>query len=409
MRVLFVSTHVDQITGYSKVAFNLLRQMASLRPKIKLFHFGFQRHPGRIGHRKVPEGVISYDAAAAEDPKEEGFGFNKLQEYIETVEPNLVLIYNDPLIIARFLDSIKYDKEKASFKVWAYVDQVYAGIAQPLMDLLDKQVDTIYTFTPFWKTMYESYFPEGPKSKVKVLGHAADAEVFKPVPNAKSSRSSFGITEDRAVVILNCNRNSERKRLDLTIQGFVQLLARDPEKPYYLMMVTGADPQRGAFYDLRRIFYSECTLAKLDLAQVGHRLVIVDTSAQTVFTDESINQIYNMADLGINTSDGEGYGLCQLEHLQTGAPQIVTNVGSYTFLDEECAVILPTPYRRYHSAGLPLGLFGNDTTAEIVGDGMARAIENLPKLRSALAGKTFPTWADVCDGFLEDLLAQAKN
>jgi hypothetical protein len=59
MRVLLVSTHVDQTTGYSKVAYNLLRQMATLSPKIKVFHFGFQRHPGHTNHRKVPEGVIA--------------------------------------------------------------------------------------------------------------------------------------------------------------------------------------------------------------------------------------------------------------------------------------------------------------------------------------------------------------
>ena len=59
MRVLLVSTHVDQTTGYSKVAYNLLRQMATLTPKIKVFHFGFQRHVGHTNHRKVPEGVIA--------------------------------------------------------------------------------------------------------------------------------------------------------------------------------------------------------------------------------------------------------------------------------------------------------------------------------------------------------------
>lgn len=59
MRVLLVSTHVDQTTGYSKVAYNLLRQMATLSPQFKIFHFGFQRHPGHTNHRKVPEGVIA--------------------------------------------------------------------------------------------------------------------------------------------------------------------------------------------------------------------------------------------------------------------------------------------------------------------------------------------------------------
>ena len=408
MRVLLVSTHVDQTTGYSKVAYNLLRQMASLIPKIKLFHFGFQRHPGHTNHRKVPEGVISYDAAAAEDPKEEGFGFNKLAEYIETVEPKVVLFYNDPLIITKFLEAIQYDKEKASFKVWTYVDQVYLGIARPLLEAIDKASEHVYAFTPYWADVYRSYFPDGSQAKVKVLGHAADAEVFKPVPNRGALRAQMNLPED-AIVFLNMNRNSQRKRLDLTIQGFVGLLAKDPQKPYYLLMATGADPQRGGYYNLQTIFFTECQIRGLNLADVGNRFLIVDTSGNTLYGDASINDLYNLSDFGINTSDGEGFGLCQLEHLQTGAPQIVTDVGSYTFLDETCSVVIPAPLRTYQTAAMPLGSFGRETVSDLVQQGMEKAIADLPKLREGIATKVFPTWADVCDGLLEDLLAQTKN
>ncbi len=69
-------------------------------------------------------------------------------------------------------------------------------------------------------------------------------------------------------------------------------------------------------------------IRKLDLAEVGNRMILINTSGGTVYTDVAINDIYNMCDIGVNTSEGEGYGLCQLEHLQTGAPQIVTDVGS---------------------------------------------------------------------------------
>jgi len=118
MRFLLVSTHVDQTTGYSKVSHNLLKQISTLSPKVKAFHFGFQRHPGRTSVRKVPEGVITYDAAANEDPKEEGFGFNKIHEYVEMVNPDVVMIYNDPLIVMRFIESMKHERGKSSYKLW---------------------------------------------------------------------------------------------------------------------------------------------------------------------------------------------------------------------------------------------------------------------------------------------------
>ena len=107
MRFVLVSTHTDQTTGYSKVAYNLLDQLRGI-DNVKLYHFGFQRHPNRSSLRKAPEGVIQYDAAANEDPKEEGFGFNKINEYLDMVNPDVVMIYNDPLIIHKFIETMKH-------------------------------------------------------------------------------------------------------------------------------------------------------------------------------------------------------------------------------------------------------------------------------------------------------------
>lgn len=405
MRVILVSTHVDQTTGYSKVAYNLIQQIATLQPAVKLFHYGFQRHPARANLRKVPKGVITYDAAAAEDPKEEGFGYKQLREYVETVNPQLVIFYNDPLVVARFLEVSEYKKE--DYKVWVYIDMLYMGIAQQIMDKIDSSAERVYTFTERWKSVYASYFPEGPQSRLCVLGHAADPDIFKPIQNKVGLRAEVGIPEN-AIVFLNCNRNTERKRLDLTIAGFVGLLARDVSKPYYLILATGLDPRTGAFYDPRRIFMSEVMIRGLDLSGIADRVIMMDTGGQMVFDDVAINRLYNAADFGINTSDGEGFGLCQLEHLQTGSPQIVTSVGSYEFLDG-CAIMIPATQRLYHSQGMPLGLFGQVTTADAVTQGMVDAIQNKDALCEAIAQKVFPSWSGVCEDFLEDLLTESTG
>jgi hypothetical protein len=120
MRFVLVSTHTDQTTGYAKVAHNLLKQLATVVPKVKVYHFGFQRHPQAPGFRKAPEGIIQYDAAANEDPKEEGFGFNKIREYLEMVNPDVVMIYNDPYTIARFVDAMKHERGTSPYKLWLF-------------------------------------------------------------------------------------------------------------------------------------------------------------------------------------------------------------------------------------------------------------------------------------------------
>jgi len=399
MKIVFMSTHTDQIIGYSKVAYNMLKQLATLAPRVKTFHFGFQRHQNMIGMRKLPAGIIQYDAAANEDPKEEGFGFNKVEDYLEMVSPDIVMVYNDPLIVNRFIESMKHDKNTAQYKLWVYLDQVYEGIPIPLLENINKHADRIYCFTDIWRQRLLSNISA---PDVRVLEHAVDPSVFhKLTLDVRASvRKSMGIPKD-AIVFLNANRNSQRKRLDLSVQGFARHLKTHENS--YFVLITGASVQHGAYYDIQRIFFRELQLHGLPEIYMT-RLILIDTN-QTNIPDEGINQIYNATDIGVNTSDGEGFGLCQLEHLYTGAPQIVTDIGSYrTFLDESVAVFIPRKFDVYFAATMPMGGWSPSFSPDDVGAAMDKAVANLAPMTEAAKSYKFKSWASVCDNWLEDVL-----
>jgi len=403
MRFALISTHIDQTTGYSKVAYNLVRQIATLAPRVKLFHFGFQRHPARQNLRKYPDGVVSYDAATNEEPREEGFGFNKVHEYIETVTPDVVMIYNDPLIVCKFIESMKHQKGASPYKLWIYLDQVYDGIAPPLLSTIQEHADRIYCFTPFWK----SKLPMIPD--VRVMEHAVDPMTFTSLPaDARAAvRAGLNIPED-AIVFLNANRNSQRKRHDLTVAAFASLQARHPERPLYLLIATNANPQTGAHYDISRIHQTELERHGLPVAIYAQRLLLVDTSPNAnLLTDDAINQLYNATDIGINTSEGEGFGLCQLEHLYTGAPQVVTDTGNFrTILSESVATFVEPRDRLYFAGTMPLGLWSPVFLTEDVVAAMETVLKTLPAYKAAAKAFQFKSWATVCDGLLEDILTQ---
>lgn len=408
MRFVLVSTHIDQTTGYSKVSHNLVKQLSTLSPKVKTFHFGFQRHPNRPTMRKYPDGVVSYDASANEDPKEEGFGYNKIHEYIEMVNPDVVMIYNDPYTIAKFIEAMKHERGKSPYKLWIYLDQVYTGIAQPLVDILHAHADRVYCFTEIWKRKFLEYgsFPD-----VRILGHAVDATVFTCMPpeTRKGVRANMGVP-DEATILLNINRNSQRKRLDLTIAGFVGLLKNNPTKPYYLVVATNLQPQSGAYYDAQRIYLEELKDRDLDFQQYARRLLLIDTSPPNVWSDEAINQLYNAADIGINTSDGEGFGLCQLEHMYTGAPQIVTDVGAYRdFMNASVAEFIPPNGKTYFAGGMPHG-FSCPTfaTAEVT-KSMEDMVATMQDKRKNVQAFQYASWSRVCDEWLEDILTAAES
>jgi glycosyltransferase involved in cell wall biosynthesis len=206
-----------------------------------------------------------------------------------------------------------------------------------------------------------------------------------------------------AIVFLNANRNSQRKRLDTMIMAFAKLLTF-AEEPVYLMVVTAMNPQHGAFYDIQRIFMSELKRAGLSQEAFSSRLMIVDTAPPNTLSDAQINEIYNLTDIGINTSDGEGFGLCQLEHLYTGAPQVVTDVGSYrSFLNDDVAAFVQPSCLQYFAGSMPLGFSAPTFNPDDVAMKMNDVVKTLDARKAAIRSFPFKGWTKVCDGWLEDL------
>jgi glycosyltransferase involved in cell wall biosynthesis len=409
VRFLLVSTHTEQVTGYSKVSYNLLKQLGTLQPLIKIFHFGFQRTPARLPSPARPlSGIIQYDAAANEDPKEQGFGFNKFKEYVDTVNPDIIMIYNDPIVINQFIQQVK-DVPK-SWKLWVYLDQVYKGADMGLLRNIENASDRILCFTEEWKKYLMTRLTT-PNIKIDVLEHGIDSLVFKPLSDGERAgiRKNLNLKSSDKV-FLNMNRNSQRKRLDLTIMAFARLLKKFPDAPYHLLLVTGVKPEGGAFYQPLQIYLNELELLGLDNLKYGTRVTIVDTTApQAYFNDDAINQLYNVADVGINTSAGEGFGLCQLEHMATGAPQVVLALDCYkAFMNDKTSVQLPTTTYSYLQMTAGVGLTEYTTTAEAVAEGMEKALAMCGKETSeacvALA-RTRP-WSKICDDFLESVIAK---
>ena len=415
LRFLLVSTHTEQMTGYSKVSHNLLRQLATLSPLVKVFHFGFQRAPAKIPKpmRPLPDGVVQYDAALNEEPREEGFGFNKFKEYVEMVNPDVVLFYNDALIVNRFLQTLglqNEDSPRPPFKIWVYLDQVYKHNAAPLVHHIEMFADKIFAFTESWKQHLITLLDDPTHAdRIFVMEHGIDKAVFKPIPPQERATicQGMGIPVD-AKIFLNVNRNSDRKRLDLCLMAFVELLRRNPDAPYYIVFVTTVRPELGATYDLMSIFVHELKRVGLNPDTYAKRLVLIDNGPPNLIADDAINHIYNASNYGINTSDGEGFGLCQLEHLATGAPQVVVDVGDYrAFLDEECAAFVKPTQIRYLPARFGMGLYAESASPSEIAD----AMEHVQTLDASKCAKKVDkrTWSRICDPFLEMVASLTKK
>lgn len=319
VKLLIVSTHTNQINGYSKVVLNLLQQLAT-HSWLQLVHFGTQKMVNADLNRTVPSSVKQIDATALEKEKQTGFAFSELPAVINSEKPDIVLIYNDLAVIGTYIESIRKAIENRPFKIWAYVDLTYLAPPQTMIDILNRDVERVFCFTKGWKDVIKA---SGITRPVDVLNHGVDSLMFRSITK-EVARQQLGLPKD-VFLFTSINKNIPRKRLDLLIISFVKLIVRFPTKNIFMLIVADKGDQGG--FPLFEIYAREIKVHGGSVDMFGNRLLI--TSKDTCYRDEDINMLYNCGDAGVSCAEGEGFGLCTFEQMSLGVPQIVPDINGY--------------------------------------------------------------------------------
>jgi glycosyltransferase involved in cell wall biosynthesis len=319
VKLLIVSTHTNQINGYSKVVLNLLQQLAT-HSWLQLVHFGTQKMVNADLNRTVPSSVKQIDATALEKEKQTGFAFSELPAVINSEKPDIVFIYNDLAVIGTYIESIRKAIENRPFKIWAYVDLTYLAPPQPMIDILNRDVERVFCFTKGWKDVIKA---SGITRPVDVLNHGVDSLMFRSITK-EVARQQLGLPKD-VFLFTSINKNIPRKRLDLLIISFVKLIVRFPTKNIFMLIVADKGDQGG--FPLFEIYAREIKVHGGSVDMFGNRLLI--TSKDTCYRDEDINMLYNCGDAGVSCAEGEGFGLCTFEQMSLGVPQIVPDINGY--------------------------------------------------------------------------------
>lgn len=390
LKFLLVSTHTNQVNGYSKVAYNIIKEVANTQ-WISVVHFATQNLlNGDIG-RTLPNTVKVIDGSALEKgDKKTGFAFAELPVIIQQEKPDVVFIYNDLGVICSYIEQIRKVIDQRTFKVWAYVDTTYVMQPQSMIDVLNRDVERIFCFTKSWKDSIKS---QGITRPVDVLRHGVDSTVFKPIQR-DIARQALGLPKD-VFLFTSLNKNIPRKRLDLLIMSFVSLIIRHPLKPIFLLLVANKEGTSGG-YNLFDIFSREIKRCGEPVNVFGDRLLI--TSSDTCYKDEDINALNNCGDAGVSCAEGEGFGLCTFEQMAVGVPQVVPAINGYTEYCNRDNSLLVTPKVRYY---IPYGYNSLSGEAQMVDPAdVAHAMEqyvfdeHLRKLHATKAKEisTMYTW-----------------
>jgi glycosyltransferase involved in cell wall biosynthesis len=292
---------------------------------------GAQTGFGRVAEHLIPGLATEHDVHALAvnwhgDPNEmqkhckmypamahgsDPFGAHRIAELVATIKPDVVFVVNDIWVAINLFETVKELKEKINFKWITYTPIDSYGLFPELLPAIEKW-DALITYTQFAKEEIEKI---GYSRSIHVVGHGTDFTKFFPMDKLEC-RKALGIPED-VFIVFNGNRNQPRKRIDLTIKGFIEFAKNKPDARLWLNM-----GKKDMGWDLVPLFKRVARDAGYD----GTGKLILTSpnfSTNNCLPIDQLNQVYNAVDIGINTCTGEGWGLVNTEHAATGVAQVV--------------------------------------------------------------------------------------
>lgn len=312
MRVLWVSDGVVP-TGFSRVAHNLIGRAPR---DIEIHHLAINYYgdPHKY-HYPI------YPAFTGGDV----YGFGRLPTLVKRLKPDVVFLFNDVPIISQYLKVLFAEQVDIPVFVYYPVDSKY--LDSEWFELYPRYVQKLFVYTKFGydetKRVFSGIEPI-------IIPHGVDKNIFYKLPEDVVQEARDRIGKDK-FIILNANRNQPRKRIDITIRAFAEF-ARDKDDVALYLHMGLVD----AGWDILK-------LAKR--FGIEDKLIITnkERGVQTI-PDDQLNLIYNIADVGVNTSEGEGMGLVSMEMGSLGKPQVVPNNSASAEVFADSGVVVKPTY-----------------------------------------------------------------
>jgi glycosyltransferase involved in cell wall biosynthesis len=330
-RVLLAASNPFITNGYSIVAYSLAKHLAT-KKDIELTYYGFQyfqKNPAHEKERELPSNVQIYDCFENENPKGLGFGFDQFADFVTMNKPDVIIIYNDMVVVANLLEKLTKVQNK-NFKVIVYIDQVYLYQKKHYIELLNAHADYVLCFTPYWEDIARGL---GIKRPTGYLQHGFDPMTHYPV-SKNICRDYYNLKQDDFIV-MSLNRNQPRKRYDILLQTWAEFVSRHIEEPVKLLIATALN----GGWSILEVYERELWKRGLTLEQGLKHVIFIDNPQNVL--DEEINILMNLGDINLTEMDGEGWGLTNYQSAALGKPQVTSYVGGIKdFFTKDNSMIL---------------------------------------------------------------------
>jgi len=403
MKILAISD-AGCTTGFGLVGDALYRRWAAAGHTVDVLAINYRGDPWQADYRLWP---------ANKYHPQDVYGMMRVTELLDRVKPDVVFILNDLPVINQYLLGNQHDPtgrlRQQPLLIYAPIDCCHLpptwvqGLSYAQRVILQSQWGADILADEFGIT-------------TAVLPHGIDTELFAPVSdryplrlaaiedgtervilatNKTAVKSAFHF--DDRFVVLAVNRNSVRKNYGDTFRVFAEF-AKD--KPDALLYIHAAAIDEGG------------NLGDLVLRYHLEQQVRISPNVDTFegFPVTSLVAFYNMADVFLSTSLGEGFGLTAAEALACGTPVVAQDFSAFREVVGRGGILVPS--ERLFTSGRGVDLSYPDWRAMV--DALNTLYED-DKLREQLGRRgrqhiTSPTfqWDRIAQAFIEHLRAVAE-
>lgn len=338
-KILVYSDDPNGATGYSRQARNLLVRLAQ---HAEIAVIGVNRadespeRPFSVDDRLPFKVYRANIEGKANDPE----GRQLIMQIVPRINPDVLLLMGDVWAFSSWInDWLEQLQISTDITTVGYLSTEY-----PLTDS-DRRFIGLLDY-PITHSRWGLGFENGAgfeavksvTSRARYIPDTVDPDIFFPLSETMREQHRRQVGWAEKFVIMNVNRNTDRKDLQATIRAFLRTKKEIPNAHLYLHTAPQDTWHGGQSVDLRLT------------CQAMGLLVPEDVSFPANFTPhfgyptDILNCIYNAADLIVSTSVSEGFGVTPVEALFCERPVLIPG---HTGFSNICETVGLTPVRSY--------------------------------------------------------------
>ncbi len=372
-RILLVADYLEG-TGFHRVAQHIKK---ALSPHFEIHQVGIA-YWGEVF--VDDDGTTIYPQADQQDGQ---MGHKHIGRLIEQLQPAVFFIVYDIIFVRFLLEALRYQTHLMVTGAYIALDGHIVKKRKMIAPL--KKLDFCVLYNQYAFEQIQNLLKEQPsllpkKVDFEIIPHGVETSIFYPLDHSSQQRRTTARKQlfpnlknpDQVFIVLNANRPTSRKRLDITLQAFAEFA------------------QGKSSNDVKLCLHHTFTNGQLsdDIQQLVRTIALQDyvlpspiAMGQNTVDNTTLNLIYNACDVGLNTCMGEGWGLVNCEHGATQAAQILPKHTSFPEIWQQAAAwVMPT--------GLVKVDFTSHQMYELAPDAVAQQLALLyhnPSLRNRLA------------------------